>query len=105
MTAPLGPSGWLPGRVAEELARLKAELGSLEPLPYIVLDHAVPPGSHVEGRDGRGRKYIQCSPSLMDAVARSPFEGRGQSSAGQSLVGMRVYRREDLPGGWPGAEA
>jgi hypothetical protein len=94
-------------RVVEELARMQAELGSLEPLPYIVLDHAIPPGSHVDGRDGRGRKYIQCSPSLMDAVARSPFEGRGQSSAGslQSLVGMPVYLRSDLPGGWPGAEA
>lgn len=95
-------------RVVEELARMQAELeAELEPLPYIVLDHGIPPGSHVDGRDGRGRKYIQCSPSLMDAIARGPFEGRGQSSAGtlQSLVGMPVYRRADLPEGWPGAEA
>lgn len=79
------------------------EAVAADPVVYLVLDHDVEPGAHEDGRDGRGRRYMRCSPSVMDAVRRDPFEARGQSGPGtlQSLTGIPVYLRQDLADGWP----
>lgn len=71
-----------------------------EPIAYMVLDHSVSPGVHIAGRDGRGRRYMVCSPSVMDAVKYKGFDITSVDTLAP-IVGVQVFRREDLPDGWP----
>lgn len=100
MTSPLRASA---GVMLDQIRAINAELRALpEPIAYIVLDHAAPVGRLPEQRDAQGRKYVRCSPSLLDAVVHIKPEADGRSFA-QRLSGIPVYRREDMPEGWPDA--
>jgi hypothetical protein len=74
-----------------------------DPIRYIVLDHAHPPGARPrEGRDAAGRKYVVASPSIRDALQT---HGSGEAASPGHIPigqwGVPVYLRGDLPTGWP----
>lgn len=82
-----------------DLQRMQKQIDALpEPLAYIVLDHAWSPGlPRVEGRDAQGRRYAIVSPAIRDEVKNIKADGA------PPLWGVPIYRREDLPEGWPDA--
>lgn len=87
-----------------DLLTMNAKLKAMpEPLAYIVLDHAVTNGKTIEERDGRGRKYVRVPPSILDAVKHIKEQPArlGTSILPASLTGIPLYRREDMPEGWP----
>jgi hypothetical protein len=63
-------------------------------LAYIVLDHTVPLGVYIEGRDKHNKLYVRVSPSLCDTVG---YQAPGKPGP---LGGVPVYRRQDMPEGW-----
>jgi hypothetical protein len=80
-----------------DFQRLSERLQTLpESVAYIVLDHGTPATGHIDAHDGRGRRYIQCSPAVLDSVR---YVRAGEESP--SMFGIPVYRRESLPDGWP----
>jgi hypothetical protein len=80
-----------------EFQRLQERLEGLsEAVAYIVLDHGTPATGHIDAYDGLGRRYIQCSPAVLDSVR---YVRAGEESP--SMFGIPVYRRESLPDGWP----
>jgi hypothetical protein len=94
--------------IADDIAAAQRALqGRPEPIAYLVLDHDVAPGDHVEGRDGRDRRYVRCSPSVMDAARHVKYGGLAVAAVRLAdgilsvPFGFPVYRREDLPEGWP----
>lgn len=94
-----GKSG---GEMLAMLRRLQEQLAELPEPVYIVLDHSWSPSlPRVEGRDSRGRKYVLFSPAVLDAVRHvGRDEPRGQLV---QLMGIPLYRREDMSEGWPDA--
>jgi hypothetical protein len=70
-----------------------------EPLRYVVLDHRLAGGKHILARDREGRKYLQCSPSLLDELRHD----RGSDAPLGALAlphGIAVYRRDSMHEGW-----
>jgi hypothetical protein len=66
---------------------------------YIVLDHAA--AARIEAFDGYGKRYIHLSPAhLGDYRLSDPglvWVGTGE----RREVEIPIYRREDMPDGWP----
>lgn len=85
------------------LSDLRALMRRVAELPkavsYIVLDHSCPPAAWTEDEDAYARRYVRCSPSMLDEVRH-----RREATILDGLtapVGIPVYRREDLYDGWP----
>lgn len=96
--------------INDDLRRMMDELRDLpEPLAYIVLDPNWSPSlPHVEGHDAKGRCYIVVSPAVLDEMKHIKAHGINVLSSmivPPSLSGVPVYRREDLPEGWPDSDA
>lgn len=87
----------------DDFRRAVESVAMPEPIAYLVLDHDVAPGVHFAGRDGRGRRFMRCSPSVMDAARHVKYCGFDIAAleAVAPLTGVQVFRREDLPEGWP----
>lgn len=85
-------------RVLDDLKAMRDKLAALpEPVAYIVLDHSWSPSlPHVRGHDARGKLYVLGSPAVLDAVRHVPL---GEQP--RPLLGIPVYRRENMPEGWP----
>lgn len=91
-----------------ELRRWSEQLKALpEPIAYIVLDHAMPTVSYIDDHDARGRRYVQVTPAVLDECrhAKGPFglDVLTHDSVAPGLLGIPVYRREDMAEGWPDA--
>lgn len=95
----------------DELRRWSEKLRDMpEPVAYIVLDHA---WSHklpvVKGHDAKGRLYVLTSPAVLDEVEHRRISVGGLDvralisgeAAAAGLLGIPVYRREDMTEGWP----
>lgn len=84
----------------DDFVRMSQAIKALpEPVSYIVLDnHPVFAHGHHDEHDAQGRRYIRCSPGLLDSLnrVRAGFVPK-------PLFGVNVYRREDMPEGWPDA--
>lgn len=93
----------------DDLRRMQEQLASLpEPIAYIVLDHGWPPGlPHGEGRDANGKRYVLCSPSVLDAAKYQKYGEINIVSdplgVAARLAAIPLYRREDMHEGWPDA--
>lgn len=75
-------------------------------LSYIVLDHSWSPSLPiVRGQDAQGRNYALCSPAMLDELRHVKHEEqpKGESILPASFGGVFVYKREDMPEGWPDA--
>lgn len=86
-----------------DLQRMIGAVRSADPMPvdYMVLDPAVPSGTHTEGRDGLGKKYVRVPAGALDGAWLPGATPTGSGRALGALYGINVYRREDLPSGWP----
>jgi hypothetical protein len=85
-------------RVLDDLKAMRDKLAALpEPVAYIVLDHSWSPSlPHVRGYDARGKLYVLGSPAVLDSVRHARPE-----EAPSPLFGVPIYRRENMPEGWP----
>lgn len=96
-----------------DLLRWNEQIGDMpEPVAYIVLDHGWSPGLPlVKGHDAKGRLYVLTSPAMLDElehrrVSVGGLDVRALISgevAAAGLLGIPVYRREDMEEGWPDA--
>jgi hypothetical protein len=68
-----------------------------------VLDHSCPLSAWTDDEDAYARRYVRCSPSLLDAV-RHRRPDLPSALALMPLAAIPVYRREDLYDGWPDRE-
>ena len=73
-----------------------------EPISYIVTDHDVPPSTLYKQRDGKGRLYVHTTPAMFDEVRHVRVSDE-PLDIGASIFGVPVFKREDLPEGWPDA--
>jgi hypothetical protein len=82
--------------LAADLLRMIKELKH-DPamLDYIVLEHWHPSRS-IDGRDAQGRRYLRVSAAVLDEV-------RYVKGAPAPITGIPVYKRADMPEGWPDA--
>lgn len=73
-----------------------------EPIAYIVLDHGwdarLP---YVDGHDAQGRRYVLCSPAVLDEARHYPTGSPHPQGALGPLIGIPVHRRDQMPEGWP----
>lgn len=96
-----------------DLLRWNEQIKALpEPIAYIVLDHG---WSHelpvVDGHDAKGRRYLLTSPAVLDELEHRRISVGGVDVralisgevAASGLLGIPVYRREDMTEGWPDA--
>lgn len=86
----------------EDFKEMCDKLAALpEPVAYIVLDHGwsleLPA---VDGHDNQGRRYVLCSPALLDEMKHTKWKNEYRRG---SLLPLEVpiYRRENMPEGWP----
>lgn len=96
----------LPHRSEDPMAQLlrwNEQIKALpEPLAYIVLDHSMTGIDRVEERDGRGKKFLRVSPAVLDEIKHCKAEPTPVSGIlPPALTGIPLYRREDMPEGWP----
>jgi hypothetical protein len=84
----------------DDLIRMHETLKALpKPVSYVVLDNdPVFAHGHHDEEDAQGRRYIRCSPGLLDNLKHVRA-----GLVPNPLFGISVYRREDMPGGWPDA--
>lgn len=81
-----------------ELARWAKQLAELpEPISYIVANPAAV--GLQEGRDGKGRRWVQINSSVLDGLPRAKSQPSGLD-AGVSLYGIPVIPAETLPDNW-----
>lgn len=96
-----------------QLRRWNEQIKALpEPVAYIVLDHS---WSHklpvVKGHDAKGRLYVLTSPAVLDELEHRRISVGGLDVralisgevAASGLLGIPVYRREDMAEEWPDA--
>lgn len=83
----------------EGLMRWNEEIKALpEPVAYIVLEHWHP-SRVLDGRDAKGRTYVRVSAAILDEVRHTNEPPTGLAA----LTGIPVYKRENMPEGWPDA--
>lgn len=80
------------------------------PIEYVVLDHAHCAPPHVR-RDGHERRYLICSPAILDEVLGPRRDGK----AAARIVGacgyvpaadrIRYFWPADMPAPWPARTA
>ena len=82
----------------DDLKAMSDKIAALpESVSYIVLDHGWSPSlPHVDGHDARGKRYLLGSPALLDSMRHARPE-----EAPSPLFGITIYRRENMPEGWP----
>jgi hypothetical protein len=62
----------------------------------------MPGVDRIEERDGHGKKFLRVSPRVLDEVKQVKSERRAiLDLVTPGLTGIPLYRREDLPEGWP----
>lgn len=85
-----------------ELQRMIGSVRSADPAPvdYMVLDPAVSSGTHTEGRDALGKRYVRVPATALDGLGM-PKRPTPDANVLGAVRGIDVYRREDLPSGWP----
>ncbi len=82
------------------------------PVSYIVLD-PIHMGPAKDDQDGLGRRYVQCSPGVLNDVKFVKFEPTDHGIAAtysegrpagdvSAITGIPVYRLEDMRPDWPG---
>lgn len=84
----------------DDFVRMAETIRALpERVSYIVLDNdpVFAHGHHGE-HDAQGRRYIRCSPGLLDNLKHVR-----DGLVPNPLFGINVYRREDMPEDWPDA--
>ena len=78
-----------------------------ECVAYIVLDHDMPTVSYIDNHDAKGRRYLRVTPAIMDGVEHRKGPGGinvlSHDSIAPGLIGVPIYRREDMSEGWPDA--
>lgn len=90
----------------EQMQR-EIEASQHQRVDYIVLDHDVPPmAAIVVERDKADRRFVRISPSLVDGIKQervdySSLNLRLFSGDVKLLIGIPVYKREDMKEGWP----
>lgn len=89
--------------VIAEMRKAIELVNSAKPCPdYLVLDPSMEPNAEiVEGKDASGYDYVMCSAAVLDSMIVVHPNVVKQFSL---LMGIPVYRRQDLPEGWPGTK-
>ena len=101
MTDHLSQSVWSEtGDPLADMKRWSAALKAMpKPISYIVLDPSWE-GEHEDAEDGSGRRYLLCSSAILDEMRHGKHD---PNDVVGNLAAISVYRRQDMPEGWPNA--